>query len=862
MRVTRNGSREQEAAAVQVPPLNKMNAAQLNAARAHLDKLWRKIERGTVWERFALEDYSDAPHFENEERQQHLFTLSRPQRIELPEQIRLRLQNGVPVKPDRKEAKLFLSILDPTTDKFTFQTFDDVIVRREARKQRLAEDNEKRKAKGQKPRKLHDPFAHIIHGTLDQRWKELCRHNADGAGIYITINATDFKGRSNENIVRLRARFVDLDGAPIQPLLNYEPAPHIVVESSPGRAQGFWITADDHVPNTKQFKKQQTALAERFGGDTSVDDLPRVMRLPGFFHRKATPFRSRIISHKQAPPYKIAALALAPEATITAEQDAESKRFSDFGNESKSATGKLNDAAIANYAAWVPEIFPSAAANKAGDGYRVTSADLGRENEEDLSFHATGIKDFGVHDLDDPREGKRTPVEIVMEHVFEVPVDEIAARTNTTEFQQACDWLRERVGDGNGDGDGDADAGAKQGKKQQFKIVAEAHTFPDEASLPRYAWLYGRHLLRGTVAGTAAMGGTGKSSDSIVEAMAMASGKKLLHDDVPIEPLRVVLINLEDDRNTMDKRIAAAMRHHGLTKEDIGDRLIVLAKKEIKIKVAKQGRNGVERNEQIITALTEFMIEKQADVLSIDSFIRTHNVPENDNSAIEEVVECFEAIATAANCAVHLWHHTRKGDGGEATVELARGAKAFIDACRSVRILETMSAKEAEKAEVENHWQYFRSFSGKRNFAPSIQTSTWFHITGVVLMNGPINFTAEGDNIGVVETWSLPVANITPEDAENIRKAVADGSWRENAQAGMWAGKAVAKVLGLDPADDKEKIKRTIKKLIKDGVLMEAPGEKADRKPCLYIVPGDGVPVGGGKKPTLTVVKNSDETPK
>jgi hypothetical protein len=32
-----------------------------------------------------------------------------------------------------------------------------------------------------------------------------------------------------------------------------------------------------------------------------------------------------------------------------------------------------------------------------------------------------------------------------MEHVFEVPIEEIARRENVAEFQQACDWLRERL---------------------------------------------------------------------------------------------------------------------------------------------------------------------------------------------------------------------------------------------------------------------------------------------------------------------------------------------------------------------------------------------------------------------------------
>src|SRR5262249_777949 len=76
-------------------------------------------------------------------------------------------------------------------------------------------------------------------------------------------------------------------------------------------------------------------------------------------------------------------------------------------------------------------------------------------------------------------------------------------------------------------------------------ITAEPYQFRAEADIAPWQWLYGRFLLRGEVAGTAAMGGTGKSSLSIVEALAMASGRMLLHESVSA-PLRVVLINLED----------------------------------------------------------------------------------------------------------------------------------------------------------------------------------------------------------------------------------------------------------------------------------------------------------------------------
>jgi hypothetical protein len=74
---------------------------------------------------------------------------------------------------------------------------------------------------------------------------------------------------------------------------------------------------------------------------------------------------------------------------------------------------KVNDAALANLDAWVPALFPDA--KRSSKGYRVTSHSLGRDLEEDLSITQDGIKDWGVADIGDPREGGRTPIDLVLE---------------------------------------------------------------------------------------------------------------------------------------------------------------------------------------------------------------------------------------------------------------------------------------------------------------------------------------------------------------------------------------------------------------------------------------------------------------
>jgi hypothetical protein len=190
------------------------------------------------------------------------------------------------LQPDYSEAERFLNLLDPSATFFTYQTFDDDQERREKRKQT---DNKR------------DPYARIIHGTLDECWDELCRLNGQGAGIFITVNATDGKGRSKENIQRVRALFNDLDNEPLEPVLRSKQPPHIVVESSPGHFHPYRLVEDVALD---QFEPLQKKLIAEFGGD-NVHDLPRVLRLPGFIHRKEKdkPSLVHIVSTREGPLY-------------------------------------------------------------------------------------------------------------------------------------------------------------------------------------------------------------------------------------------------------------------------------------------------------------------------------------------------------------------------------------------------------------------------------------------------------------------------------------------------------------------------------------------------------------------------------
>jgi hypothetical protein len=377
-------------------------------------------------------------------------------------------------------------------------------------------------------------------------------------------------------------------------------------------------------------------------------------------------------------------------------------------------------------------------------------------------------------------------------------------------------------------------------------ITVAPYDFPAERDIAPYNWILGRHMLRGEVVATVALGGTGKSSLGIVEALSIASGKTLLYDQVSQIPLKVMLINLEDNRNTMAKRIAAAMKHYKLTPEDIEDRLIVKAKGEIKVKVAETSRSGqIVRNEPIIKRLTEIMIENTVDVLSVDSLIRSHGVNENNNNEMEKVIECFEEVATSANCGVHLWHHFRKSNGDGASVDSARGAKAVVDALRSVRVLETMTKEDAKQLGLNDGWSYFRSFSGKRNFAPPSDQSDWYHLASIDIDNCQPLF---GDEIGVVEKWEHPVkkaGDLSPDIIRQIMDEVGtEPRWRDYPTAEMWVGRPVARVLGLDRDEHQLRIKKHIKELKKKGALADQIALDDRRRERTFVVSGNWVGPG------------------
>lgn len=175
--------------------------------------------------------------------------------------------------PNAAAAKAFIKKFAPNGI-VTLQTFDDDKVRKNM------------------------GLARVFHGTLDQYLDDLTKLQSQGAGVFMMINEGDgviHTGnktcRCASNVIHVRSLFADLDGAPLGPLLECS-QPDIIVESSPGKWHCYYLTSDCPLG---EFSLRQKQIAQKFNSDPKVHDLPRVMRLPGFWHQKETPFMSHII---------------------------------------------------------------------------------------------------------------------------------------------------------------------------------------------------------------------------------------------------------------------------------------------------------------------------------------------------------------------------------------------------------------------------------------------------------------------------------------------------------------------------------------------------------------------------------------
>lgn len=166
----------------------------------------------------------------------------------------------------------FLATLDPRPDaRFVIETYTDA-------------------PKGSNkvsPDPLSGQWADLALAEVLALTPELTRRNDAGAGVFVAVN--EFNGsRRKTNIKRVRGIHADFDGADIGQLAAAFKAvpPTVLVESSPSKFHGYWLTCDGEVMDPETAEAINKRMVKDHGADPAAIDCSRLLRLPGFRHMK------------------------------------------------------------------------------------------------------------------------------------------------------------------------------------------------------------------------------------------------------------------------------------------------------------------------------------------------------------------------------------------------------------------------------------------------------------------------------------------------------------------------------------------------------------------------------------------------
>jgi hypothetical protein len=334
---------------------------------------------------------------------------------------------------------------------------------------------------------------------------------------------------------------------------------------------------------------------------------------------------------------------------------------------------------------------------------------------------------------------------------------------------------------------------------------------------------------------------------TIAEVLAMSTGRDLLGTKPP-RALNCWLVNLEDDRDELERRFMAACIHYRIDPEDVEGRLFLDSGRERELVIAvEHKRDGFKIMKPYVEAVIDNIRRHSIDVLVVDPFVSSHAVDENNNSLIDKVAKQWMRIADECNCAIEIVHHVRKGQADkETTIDDSRGAGSLLAAARSARVLNRMTPEQAQSAGVsaDERFTIFGVQRGKSNLAPLTAQGEWRRLVSVPLGNGQGPMKPQ-DHAPVVTEWKWPTAEavlemVSEEQLEQIKIRINNTDAGANRQAADWGGHLVGEVMGMETESKEGKlaVQTIVDALVKAGdltVVTDKDPVKGKSRPFLRV---------------------------
>ena len=293
----------------------------------------------------------------------------------------------------------------------------------------------------------------------------------------------------------------------------------------------------------------------------------------------------------------------------------------------------------------------------------------------------------------------------------------------------------------------------------------------DEAAIPRRPWVAPGYALRGAVTLVAGPPSAMKSSVMLAWAVSLALGRDF-GGFRPVAAERVLVYNVEDDRNEQRRRLSATLRHFGANPADIRDKVYRVGPSAIGTLIRRDDKGKLQLTDAA-EQLEELISAARPAVLIVDPLAELHEIEENDNTGLRAVIARFRDMAIRHNMAVIILHHTRKGAGQAAgDPDAARGASSIIGAVRVAVTLTGMSEDDAKAFGLptapEIRSAFVRMDDAKSNYAP-LKGAQWFEKHAFELGNG--------DFVAAAVPWTPPSAKVASlSDLVALATAIEKGS--------------------------------------------------------------------------------------
>jgi AAA domain len=388
-------------------------------------------------------------------------------------------------------------------------------------------------------------------------------------------------------------------------------------------------------------------------------------------------------------------------------------------------------------------------------------------------------------------------------------------------------WLRERL------------PPLQQEPQNPPKLQPRPWLYRDPTAIPPREWLIGTTLLRGYATVLGSTGGVGKTAYAISMALAFITGRRDILDEHIFQTGSVWFLTLEDDADELDRRIDAAIIAHGISPEEIKDKLFISTAREHPVRLATLDEGGGFKIGEDAQSLEDGIKEIVGTVLVIiDPLAKSHAVTENSNEHMDRFIALLNDLSMRTKSATLVPCHFRKGGSEDGGRDAIRGGSALIDGARIAKTLTPMTAKEAEFFGIHQDCasRYVRINDAKANMALR-QAARWTELVSISLGNGGLHEAyPNGDSVQAARPWEPPSAF---DGLDHAALGVIFGRLREGPGGGWrysphkkaqkrWAGLAITEVTKRPD----EQAATILDRWKANGVWRVASYQTPDRKPA------------------------------